>query len=49
MLSQGMNQSITMLNTSVTSICGVLYMMLTISPLMTLIAIIILPVSPFLS
>jgi ATP-binding cassette subfamily B protein len=48
MLSQGMNQSITMFITSVTSICGVLYMMLTISPLMTLIAIIILPVSALL-
>ena len=44
-LSQGMNQSVTQLITSVTTILGVLYMMLTISPLMTLIALIILPVS----
>jgi ATP-binding cassette subfamily B protein len=48
MLSQGMNQSLTMFITSVTSILGVLYMMLTISPLMTLIALVILPVSAFL-
>ena len=44
-LSQGMNQSVTQLITSVTTILGVLYMMLTISPLMTLIALIILPIS----
>lgn len=48
MLSQGMNQSLTMFITSLTSILGVLYMMLTISPLMTLIALVILPVSAFL-
>jgi ATP-binding cassette subfamily B protein len=44
-LSQGMNQSITQLITSVTTICGVLYMMFSISARMTLIALIILPVS----
>ncbi len=44
-LSQGMNQSIAQLITSVTTLCGVLYMMLTISPIMTLIALAILPVS----
>jgi ATP-binding cassette subfamily B multidrug efflux pump len=48
MLSQGMNQSLTMFISSLTSILGVLYMMLTISPLMTLIALVILPVSAFL-
>jgi len=44
-LGQSLNQSITQLITSVTTIIGVLIMMLTISPLMTLIALIILPVS----
>ena len=44
-LSQGMNQSITQFITSVTTICGVLYMMFSISARMTLIALIILPVS----
>ncbi len=44
-LGQSFNQSITQLITSVTTIIGVLVMMLTISPLMTLIALIILPVS----
>lgn len=44
-LGQGMNQSITQFISSITTIIGVLYMMLTISPLMTLIALIILPVS----
>jgi ATP-binding cassette subfamily B protein len=44
-LSQGMNQSIAQLITSVTTICGVVCMMLTISPIMTLIALAILPVS----
>lgn len=47
-LGQGMNQSITQLITSVTTIIGILIMMLTISPLMTLIAIVILPVSGIL-
>ncbi len=44
-LGQSLNQSITQLITSVTTIVGVLAMMLSISPLMTLIALIILPVS----
>ncbi len=46
-LSTSLNQSVTQLITSVATILGVLYMMLTISPLMTLIAIVILPVSMF--
>lgn len=44
-LGQSLNQSVTQLITSVTTIIGVLIMMLTISPLMTLIALVILPVS----
>lgn len=44
-LSQSLNQSATQLITSVTTILGVLIMMLSISPLMTIIAILILPVS----
>ena len=44
-LGQGLNQSITTIITSVTSMVGVLVMMLSISPLMTLIALVILPVS----
>ncbi|MBQ4284654.1 MAG: ABC transporter ATP-binding protein [Lachnospira sp.] len=44
-LGQGLNQSITTVITSITTLIGVLIMMLSISPLMTLIAIIILPVS----
>ncbi|MDD6307414.1 MAG: ABC transporter ATP-binding protein, partial [Clostridiales bacterium] len=44
-LGQGLNQSITMLITSVATMVGVLIMMLSISPLMTLIALIILPIS----
>lgn len=44
-LSQSLNQSATQMITSVTTIIGVLVMMLSISPLMTLIAILILPVS----
>lgn len=47
-LGQGLNQSITTIITSVTTMAGVLVMMLSISPLMTLIAIIILPISAFL-
>ena len=47
-LGQSMGQSITQLVTSITTIVGVLYMMLTISPLMTLIALVILPVSAIL-
>ena len=44
-LSQSLNQSATQMITSVTTIVGVLVMMLSISPLMTLIALLILPVS----
>ncbi|MDO4173340.1 MAG: ABC transporter ATP-binding protein [Eubacteriales bacterium] len=44
-LGQSLNQSVTQLITSVTTIIGVLIMMLSISPLMTLIALVILPVS----
>ncbi len=44
-LGFGLNQSITQIITSVCSIIGILVMMLSISPLMTLIAIVILPVS----
>ena len=44
-LSQSLNQSATQVITSVTTIIGVLIMMLSISPLMTLVALLILPVS----
>lgn len=44
-LGQSLNQSVTTLITSITTIIGVAIMMLTISPLMTLIAFIMLPVS----
>ena len=44
-LGQSLNQSMTQLITSITTMIGVLIMMLTISPTMTLIAILILPVS----
>ena len=44
-LGQSLNQSITQLITSVTTMIGVLIMMLSISPKMTLIALLILPVS----
>ena len=44
-LGMSLNQSITQLITSVATIVGVLIMMLTISPLMTVIALLILPVS----
>lgn len=44
-LGQSLGQSITTLITSVASIVGILIMMLSISPLMTLIALVILPVS----
>jgi len=44
-LGQGLNQSITQIITSTATMIGVLVMMLSISPLMTLIAIIILPIS----
>lgn len=44
-LSQSLNQSATQMITAVTTLIGVLIMMLSISPLMTLIALLILPVS----
>ena len=44
-MGHGLNQSITQLITSVSTVIGVFIMMLTISPLMTMIAIIILPIS----
>lgn len=44
-LSQSLNQSATQLITSVATIIGVLVMMLSISPLMTIIALLILPIS----
>ncbi|MBO5210181.1 MAG: ABC transporter ATP-binding protein [Lachnospiraceae bacterium] len=44
-LGMSLNQSITMLITSISTLIGVLIMMLSISPLMTLIALVILPVS----
>ncbi len=44
-LGQSLNQSITQMITSVTTIIGVFIMMLSISPLMTVIALLILPVS----
>lgn len=44
-LGTGLNQSITQIITSMATMAGVLVMMLSISPLMTLIALVILPVS----
>ena len=44
-LGMSLNQSVTQLITSVTTIIGVLIMMLTISPMLTLVALAILPVS----
>lgn len=44
-LSQSLNQSFSQLITSVTMVIGVLIMMLSISPLMTLAAVLILPIS----
>lgn len=44
-LGQGLNQSITTIITATATMIGVLIMMLSISPLMTLIAIVILPIS----
>ena len=44
-LGMSLNQSITTLITSVTTLIGVLVMMLSISPVMTLIALILLPIS----
>ena len=47
-LGMGLNQSVTTIITSVATIVGVLIMMLSISPLMTLITFVILPVSAIL-
>lgn len=47
-LGQSLNQSITTLITSVTTMIGVFVMMLSISPLMTLIALVVLPISGLL-
>jgi ATP-binding cassette subfamily B protein len=44
-LAQSLNQGVTQLITSLTNIIGVIIMMLTISPLMTVIALVMLPVS----
>lgn len=44
-LGQSLNQSVTTLITSLTTIVGILILMLTINPLMTLIAVVIVPVS----
>ena len=47
-LGQSLNQSVTTLITATTTLIGVLVMMLTISPLMTLIVFLMLPLSAFL-
>lgn len=47
-LGQGLNQSVTQIITSVATLVGVLVMMLSISPLMTLVALVTLPVSAVL-
>ncbi len=47
-LGMSLNQSVTQLISSVTMLVGVFFMMLSISPLMTLIALVILPVSMLL-
>ena len=47
-LGMGLNQSITTIITSTATMIGVLIMMLSISPLMTIIAIVILPISVWL-
>jgi len=44
-MGQSLSQSVTQLITSITTVIGVFIMMLTISPVMTLIAVVILPVS----
>lgn len=44
-LNQSLNQSLTQIITSIAMIIGILYMMLTISPTMTLVAILTLPLS----
>ena len=47
-VTQTLNQSLSQMVTSVTTMIGVLVMMLTISPLMTLVALCILPLSVFI-
>lgn len=47
-LGTGLNQSITMIISSIATLVGVVVMMLTISPLMTLIAVVVIPVSGIL-
>lgn len=47
-LGQGLNQSVTQIITSVATVIGVIIMMLTISPIMTLVALVILPFSALL-
>lgn len=47
-LGQSLNQSVTQLITSITTVIGVLIVMLSISPLVTLIIIVILPISALL-
>ncbi|MCM1157230.1 MAG: ABC transporter ATP-binding protein/permease [Bacteroidales bacterium] len=44
-LTQGLNQSVTQLVSSVATLIGVLVMMISISPMMTLIALLLLPIS----
>lgn len=46
-LGQSLNQSVTQLVTSVTTVIGVIIMMLTISPLLTLLSVITIPISMF--
>lgn len=47
-VGMGLNQSVTQIITSVTTLIGVFVMMLSISPLMTLIALVVLPISVIL-
>lgn len=47
-LGTGLNQSITMIISSIATLVGVVVMMLSISPLMTLIAVVVIPVSGIL-
>lgn len=47
-LGQSLSQSVTQLITSVTTVIGIIIIMLTISPLMTLIAVLVVPVSAIL-
>lgn len=47
-LGQGLNQSITQLITSIVTVVGILIIMLTISPLLTVIAVLVVPLSAIL-